>query len=96
MHHLRERVRVLGLVVFASCVLLACRPTLDATTLPGVDLERAFPALRFDRPVLLCGAGDGSNRIFVAEQAGVIRLFSKNDSVHSSKVFLDISGRVNP
>ena len=27
-----------------------------------VGLERAFPRLRFDRPVYLCGAGDGSGR----------------------------------
>ena len=32
---------------------------------PWVKLERAYPNLRFDRPVFLTNAGDGSGRMFV-------------------------------
>lgn len=46
----------------------------------------------FDQPVFVTGAGDGSGRLFVVEQAGRIRVVD-NGSVASSP-FLDIRGRV--
>ncbi len=60
-----------------------------------VTLERAFPELRFVRPVLLTHAGDGSNRIFVVEQAGVIRVLPNIDTIPAAGVFMDIRDRVN-
>lgn len=56
-----------------------------------VGIERAFSRLRFDRPVALTGAGDGSGRIFVVEQAGVVRWFQTRDESPTNNVFLDIS-----
>ena len=44
------------------------------------------------RPILLTNAGDGSNRIFVPQQQGIIHVF-KPDSKETS-VFLDISKKV--
>ncbi|MHC4952887.1 MAG: PQQ-dependent sugar dehydrogenase [Planctomycetota bacterium] len=55
---------------------------------------RAFPALSFNRPVKITHAGDGTNRLFVAEQDGRIRVFANDNSVATSTVFLDIRGRV--
>ena len=60
-----------------------------------VGLERAYPRLRFDRPVYLTGAGDGSGRLFVVEQAGIVRWFSQADDRPTSRIFLDISERVS-
>ncbi|MFK7769239.1 MAG: PQQ-dependent sugar dehydrogenase [Mariniblastus sp.] len=60
-----------------------------------VGIERAFSRLRFDRPVYLTNAGDGSDRIFVVEQAGVVRWFNKNDENPTSQIFLDLTDRVS-
>ena len=60
-----------------------------------VALERAFPRLRFERPVLLTHAGDGTDRVFVVEQGGVIRVLPNDDEVGVSEVFLDLSERVS-
>ncbi len=60
-----------------------------------VGLERAYSRLRFDRPVALTGAGDGSGRLFVVEQAGIVRWFSQNDEAPTTQVFLDISDQVS-
>jgi uncharacterized repeat protein (TIGR03806 family) len=65
-----------------------------------VGVERVFPRLRFNRPVFLTGAGDGSGRIFIVEQDGVIRVFGGNDHPEpdgpgQSSVFLDIRQKVN-
>jgi glucose/arabinose dehydrogenase len=62
---------------------------------PSVQVERAFPKLKFDKPLFLTPAGDGSGRLFVIEKKGVIRVFEDKQDVEESQVFLDISGRVS-
>lgn len=46
------------------------------------------------RPIVLTHAGDGSNRVFVASQHGVIYVFSNDDKAAKSKVFLDLKKQV--
>ncbi|MDZ7343212.1 MAG: PQQ-dependent sugar dehydrogenase [candidate division KSB1 bacterium] len=60
-----------------------------------IELEVAFPNLSFSRPVDLQHVGDGSNRLFVVEQAGIIRVFENSASAAAAPVFLDIRDRVN-
>ena len=60
-----------------------------------VGLERAYSQLRFDRPVAITGAGDHSGRLFVVEQAGIVRWFSQSDENPTAKVFLDISNQIS-
>jgi glucose/arabinose dehydrogenase len=62
-----------------------------------VLVEDAFPLLQppFTRPVGLENAGDGSNRLFVVEQAGKIHVFANDTLVTTSKVFLDITANVD-
>lgn len=59
-----------------------------------ITVEPAFPNLTFSRPVDLQHPGDGTNRLFVVEQAGTIRVFENDASASSSEVFLDIQNRV--
>lgn len=52
-----------------------------------------FPQLSFSQPVGIFNAGDNSDRLFVIEQSGIIRVFhlqTPNDAL----VFLDIQDRV--
>ncbi|MEJ5263166.1 MAG: PQQ-dependent sugar dehydrogenase [Ignavibacterium sp.] len=58
------------------------------------NFQEAFPNLTFSNPLYLDHAGDGSNRIFVVEQAGRIKVFPNNSSVTTTKLFLDITDRV--
>ncbi len=77
--------------------ILACSS--DSPTSPPVRqpvaLVNAFPALNFDRPMLLTHSNDGSNRIFVVEQPGVIRVVANDSTATQADVFLDITDRVN-
>lgn len=59
-----------------------------------VNLESAFPNLSFTRPVDFQHAGDGSDRVFVVEQRGVISVFSNTSTVINKSVFLDIENKV--
>jgi len=59
-----------------------------------VKSAEAFPALTFSSPVDIQNAGDGSNRLFVVEQAGVIKVFKNDSAIATSTVFLDIQQKV--
>jgi glucose/arabinose dehydrogenase len=56
----------------------------------SVSLEPVVTGLR--RPVAVRNAGDGSSRLFIVEQPGLIRIV--DGSVLRTTAFLDISGRV--
>jgi glucose/arabinose dehydrogenase len=58
------------------------------------DLVEAFPNLDFARPTDIQHAGDGTNRLFVVEQLGRIRVFPNDPAAAAAGVFLDITGRV--
>ena len=58
-----------------------------------VRAERAFPNLDFNRPIVVTHADDGTNRVFVAEQEGIIRVFANDQDTEESSVFLDIDDR---
>lgn len=62
-----------------------------------IETEKAFPNLRIRRPIVVTHAGDGSGRLFVAEQQGVIRFFDEkngNATLDDTTVFLDIEDQV--
>jgi glucose/arabinose dehydrogenase len=46
------------------------------------------------RPLVLTHAGDGSNRVFVATEQGVIHVFPNDQKAAKTKVFLDLQDRV--
>ena len=56
--------------------------------------ERVFPNLSFERPLFLTAAPDGSDRLFVMEQAGRVLWFENRPDVTGAdvQVALDISG----
>lgn len=70
--------------------------------------EFAFPNLEWEgwspepstgkvvplRPIVLTHAGDGSNRIFVGTQHGVIHVFPNDQKATKTTIFLDIQDRV--
>lgn len=58
------------------------------------EVRVAFPNLSFNNPVGIYAAGDGSNRLFVVEQQGIIKVFKNMENVTSASVFLDIRNRV--
>jgi uncharacterized repeat protein (TIGR03806 family) len=62
--------------------------------LPPLEIENAFPALVFTRPVAIASARDGSDRLFVCDQPGLIYVFENRADVQSARVFLDLRDRV--
>jgi glucose/arabinose dehydrogenase len=79
----------------------------DETPMP-LETAVAFPNLEWTgwkaeddagksnpiRPLVLTHAGDGSNRVFVATQQGVVHVFPNDQKAAKTKVFLDLSQKV--
>jgi glucose/arabinose dehydrogenase len=57
------------------------------------SLDVAFPNLTFMKPVELVNSGDGTNRLFVVTQNGIIYVFPNSPSANA-KIFLDLSDSV--
>lgn len=62
-------------------------PKLKWAEWEGVD---EFGRLKAFRPIVLTHAGDGSDRVFVASQIGMVHVFANRPDVEESRVFLDL------
>jgi hypothetical protein len=64
---------------------------------PSVQLVDAFPSLSFTKPVHLTNSNDATNRIFVVQQNGFIKVFPNDSNVSAMnlKTFLDISNKIS-
>ncbi|WP_380805612.1 PQQ-dependent sugar dehydrogenase [Shivajiella indica] len=84
-------------LIFGLVACLADEPEQDQDPIEIGTLAviEAFPNLSFLRPVDFQHAGDGSNRLFVVEQRGVISVFQNDPEVENKTTFLDISSKVN-
>lgn len=61
-----------------------------------VSYNKAFPNLTFNFPVEIQNSSDSSDRIFVVEQPGLIKVFpnKENVTIEDQSIFLDISSTV--
>tara|TARA_R110000868_G_scaffold90110_1_gene250383 strand:+ start:20210 stop:24661 length:4452 start_codon:yes stop_codon:yes gene_type:complete len=61
-----------------------------------IGYESAFPNISFNNPVEIQNAGDGTNRLFVIEQPGDIKVFPNSSTVTNTQVktFLNIQSKV--
>lgn len=85
-----------GLIVVLVNYLNGNRLLQGFNTEPAAyQLENAFPNLKFNSPVEFVHAGDGTNRIFVLEQPGVIKVFDNNAATKEASTYLDIRDKVD-
>ena len=77
------------------------RTTVEGLTFPNglpqplpLNAVPAFPNLRFNLPVLLTYPPDRTDRLFVVQLAGEIRVFDNDPAASTSDEFLDISDQV--
>ena len=83
----------LRLLPFAVVTILVSSCASQAQT-TSVEVVAAFPDLSFEQPTEIQNAGDGSNRLFVCEKFGRIKVFPNREDVQSFSLFLDLSNRV--
>jgi glucose/arabinose dehydrogenase len=85
---------LLVVLSFAAIFLTWKTPEILGQTQITYSVDLAFPKLVFNQPVAIVSPGDGTNRLFVIEQAGVIRVFENSQTVAASNVFLNITNQV--
>lgn len=91
-NRIRAGIRLLGFIgLLALAGLAAVSHTAHAQG-PGFALEPVADG--FTRPLLVTHAGDGSGRLFVVEQGGVIWVLENGQRLDTP--FLDVTDRVSP
>ncbi|MFQ5937177.1 MAG: PQQ-dependent sugar dehydrogenase, partial [Acidiferrobacterales bacterium] len=78
-------------IVFVQASYAACLEQSASHSIPSIALKEVVRGLK--NPVHLANAGDGSGRLYVVEQQGVIRVIENGRL--QSRPFLDIRDRVN-
>jgi len=60
-------------------------------------LRPAFPNMTapFDDPIEMVHALDGTNRLFVAQQAGIIYVFNNSPTVSTRRTFINLTSKVS-
>ncbi len=81
--------------VLLVLILMACNSSDDnrpPEPIPenSIVIQNAFPNLRFSRPLDFQSPSDGTNRIFIVEQGGTIKVFPNDETASESTNFLDI------
>ncbi len=59
-----------------------------------LQLVNAFPNLTFTQPVYLTHSNDGTDRIFVLQKNGLIKVFRNDSTMASADTFLNLSSRI--
>ena len=77
-------------LIIALPFTIWCFPEASGQVAGNYSLQDAFPNLTFNQHVGIYSPDDGSNRIFVVEQAGIVRVFQNSPTTDTSTVFLDI------
>ncbi|MFS4456864.1 PQQ-dependent sugar dehydrogenase [Maribacter sp. 2304DJ31-5] len=87
-------------ILITAILLLFCSCNSDSNVVPtpvpddSLDLINAFPNLGFSRPLDFQSPSDGTDRAFVVEQGGSIRVFQNEASVSEVSEFLNIGDRI--
>jgi glucose/arabinose dehydrogenase len=90
-----HRTLLLVLALAVADTVAACAQHKPSPPESQYRVVEAFPNLTFRRPTDLQSPRDGTNRLFVLEQNGVIRVFANRADATESAVFLDMRDRVN-
>jgi len=59
------------------------------------EVEEAFPNRTFDHPAGIYNSEDGTNRLFVVGQKGLIYVFENNRNTTAANIFLDIHDQIH-
>ncbi|TFF84223.1 MAG: glucose sorbosone dehydrogenase [Promethearchaeota archaeon] len=88
------------LLIFLIIIIIIAGIAVGFLILPLLNIaytysvENAFPNLSFNNPVGIYDANDGTDRLFVVEQGGIIWTFNNNRNEIDKYKFLDISDQI--
>ena len=77
-------------IIASILIILSSLPVLSQ-----VDFVNAFPNLNFSGALFLTHAGDATNRIFVVQQGGLIRVFPNDSTTTNVQTFLNVTNLIS-
>ncbi|MBD3229541.1 MAG: glucose sorbosone dehydrogenase [Candidatus Lokiarchaeota archaeon] len=93
-----KKIILIILVVITSLIIVGISVPLIFIFLGNINQEyqasKAFPALQFNSPTGIYTSPDSTNRLFVLEQIGIIKVFNNSELANKSSIFLDLSSKV--
>jgi glucose/arabinose dehydrogenase len=81
-------------IINRSCVALAVAAVVSVTSLAYAAIQLDVVATGLSDPLFVGHAGDGSNRLFIVERGGTIRVLHKGSPAPEPTPFLDIHTKV--
>ena len=82
-----------GFALLGLCLPVAAEDKEEEKTL-DVQIVRTLENVKFNRPIVVTHANDGSDRLFIAEQTGKIHVLPNDPDVEETKTFLNIESKV--
>lgn len=82
------------MIALTILILTPKFPVLGVSSTIQYGIEDSFPNLTFSNPVGIYSANDGTNRLFVVQQNGLIVVFNNSKSTPQTLTFLDIQSQV--
>ena len=83
------------LIILVIGIGLLSAFTINLNNKVSLKYSDAFPNLTFDYPDGIYNSADGTNRLFVTGQMGIIFVFNNQRKENTSTIFLDIRDRVH-
>ena len=77
-------------ILFVVLISLAAAGEVSAQ-----QLVNAYPNLTFSEPVFLTNCADGTNRVFVVQQGGVIKVFQNDSTAAATSTFLNVTSKLS-
>lgn len=77
-----------------ACLLTSAILGFSSSNSQTYSLRDAFTNLTFNSITEMVSSNDGTNRMFVTQQRGIIYVLPNDSTITTPKVFLDISDRV--
>ena len=87
-------------LLLALLLMMACgedvplAPVDPPVVQTSYQVVEAFPALGFIKPIDLRDPGDGTHRLVVADQLGLVHVFENRPDVEEASIFLDLRPQV--
>jgi glucose/arabinose dehydrogenase len=91
----RKKILPISILIGITLSMAQAQTVTPALPLVEMDLRQVFAKPTFNQPVFLTHAGDGSDRVFIVEKEGIIKVMPNQDEVIEATVFLDISEQTN-
>ena len=82
-------------MAFVRIHVLLLLVMMAAVDVRAQQVVNAYPNLSFTQPVFLTNSNDGTDRMFVVQQTGIIKVFPNDSLTVSADTFLDVSSMLS-